>query len=139
MSDFSFGDYEVDGHNYLFTTGNLTGAEAILAITDEENDIHYVSGEVEAASEDLMPTATVPDGYGSPDRIVRGVDVSKMDDIAAYIKQGDNDALERSLARLGDEVLGPDSRRSKPDGPSSRKAQKKGAMYDHEKAPSDLT
>jgi len=138
MSDFDFGSYQVDGHNYLFTTGNLTGSEAVLAVTDEKNGVHYVSEEVEAASDDLMPTSTVPDGYGLPDRIVRDVDVSRMDDIASYIKQQDKKSLEISLARLGDEILGPDSRRSKPEGPSSRKARKKMSMYDHQKAPSDF-
>ena len=136
MAEFSFGRYQVGEHNYWLTTGEVTGNEALLAVTDSENDIHYVSEELAETEE--LPTAAVPDGYGMPDRIVTGIDVSVMDEISRYIIEKDQRKLELSLTRLGDEILGPDSRRKRPETEDQRKARKRMQLYDHEKAPEDF-
>lgn len=136
MADFRFGQYSVGGHSYWLTTGEVTGSNALLAVTDAENDIHYVSEEL--AGTDNFSTVAVPDGYGVPKEIIKGVDVSIMDEISRYIVEGRKDELELSLARLGDKVLGPDSRRERPETASKRTARRKMEMYDHEKSPKDF-
>ena len=133
MQDFNFDSYEVDDHKFFLTTANLTGTRAVVAVTDEQNDVHYISEELEAASESYPDTATVPDNYGKvPDEMVYGVPVTDMSEIHMSILQKDKESLEQSLSALGDQVLGPDSQRSRPEGRSSKKARKKMNYFDHE-------
>ena len=134
MSDIESVSYTVGDQNYEIVTGELAEREAVLAVTDTENDIHYVSEGVYADSQDVMRTATVPDGIGVPDEIV-DAPMRLMDEIMMYIQEGEKESLDRSLARLGDEVLGPDSQRQRPEGKSSRQARKKMDMYDFRSSP----
>lgn len=133
MPDFESESYAVGDHNYEIVTGKVADREAVVAVTDTENDIHYVLEGFYHESEDLR-TATVPDGEGVPDQIV-DAPVRLMDEVMMYIQEGEEKGLEKSLARLGDEVLGPDSQRKRPDGKSSRQARKKMEMYEFETSP----
>ena len=136
MRGFESESYTVGNHTYKIVTGEIEGGEAVVAITDTENDIHYLSEGFYADSEDLTRTATVPDGAGVPDEIV-DTPMRLMDEVMMYIQEGEKDSLEKSLARLGDEVLGPDSQRKRPEGKSSRQARKKMEMYEFGASPQD--
>lgn len=135
MADFESESYPVGDHNYEIVIGKVADREAVVAVTDTENDIHYILEGFYHESEELR-TATVPDGAGVPDQIV-DAPVRLMDEVMMYIQENEKDGLEKSLARLGDEVLGPDSQRERPDGKSSRQAQKKMQLYDFEASPQD--
>lgn len=136
MADFRSESYTVGDQTYEIVTGELADRKAVLAVTDTENDIHYVSEGIYADSQDMMRTATVPDGAGVPD--VVDAPMRLMDEIMMYIQEGEKEGLDRSLARLGDEVLCPDSQRERPEGKSSRQARKKMEMYDFEASPQDI-
>lgn len=136
MAEFESGSYTVEDQTYEIVTGEVAGRKAVIAVMDSENDIHYVSEGFYDESEELMRTATVPDGSGVPEEIV-DVPMRLMDEIMMYIQEDEVDGLEKSLARLGDEVLGPDSQREQPEGRSSRQAQRKMEMYDFEASPQD--
>ena len=136
MPDFESRSYAVGDHTYEIVTGEIEGREAVVAINDTENDIHYVSEGFYADSEEMMQTATVPDGAGVPEEIV-DAPMRLMDEVMMYIQEGEKKGLEKSLARLGDEVLGPDSQRERPEGKSSRQAREKMEMYDFEASPQD--
>ena len=131
MVDFEFKEYSVSDHTYHLTFADVTGdgRKEIVAVTDVENDEHYVSSEIAAASEELMPTATVPDNIGIPDTIERNVRISYFEGISASLTSEDTTKFESSLTSLGDQVLGPDSQRNRPDGESSRKAKEKAKVH----------
>lgn len=137
MVDFDRREYSANGSDYVITTANITGQEAVVAVTDKENDIHYISEEVDAASEDLLPTETVPSGYGMPDKIEDGVLVSTMETVSSRIRAFDKKGLEQSLSSLGKSVLGPDSNRQESSGDSSRMAERKSRILDHQASPQD--
>ena len=117
MGHFGYCDVDVDGHEFVLTVGHgANGDPTIYAVTDTVESIHYVSEEVDYFSDDLMPTATVPDGNGMPDEII---------EVEPRIIESVSQQPEATLSQIGDTVLGPDSRRNSPRDPDSIKAEKK--------------
>jgi hypothetical protein len=135
--DLSSQLYEISGHQYTIVTGKITGGVSVLAVTDEENGIHYESEEVDAFYEDRLSTATVPDGNGVPDKVVSGVSMEYMEEITAALRKADEHQLNSSLRMLGRKVLGPDANRKMPESESSRTARRRMKILNHESSPSD--
>lgn len=126
MTKFSYSSIEIDGHKHYLTFAKTEENElrGVVGVTDAENGIHYESSlanELDGAT----PTATIPDEVEEPERIERNVSVSTMEDIFGYVIEGESKKLQRSLAGLGEEILGHDSRRDRPRDPDSRKAEER--------------
>ena len=134
MTEFRYESVEFQGQKYILTFGDVTSRKkTLVGVTDVKDDIHYESGEIAAADEKLMPTATIASGYGMPDSIEREVPIRIFDEIASYIQEGRTDELSESLSKLGEEVLG----KEKNELSSSEQAERMMRMRDFEASPTD--
>lgn len=134
MTDFAYESVEIHGNEYILTFGDVNySKKTLVGVTDVENDIHYESEEMTAADEDLMPTATIPSGYGMPDLIEREMPIRMFDEIASYMQEGKTGKLRDSLSELGEQTLeGQEDELS-----SSEKAERMMSMRDFESSPED--
>ena len=136
MVEFQREEYSVDDSTYVVTKGNITGSEVVVAVTNLDESVHYISEEFDAASEDILTTKTIPSGRGMPDVIRHGVSIDKMSDIYAAISAKDERNIEGSLEELGQEVLGSHTTNND-DRDDTETANRKFNMYQHKTTPAD--
>lgn len=107
MLSWDFERYNVDGDNYLLSTGQPLGFNSLVSVVDESRNTQYVSKELNCTSEDIMYTQLLPDGYGSVPDVVDGVSIKTMSDIFVAANKGDNQRLQESISELVEEELNP--------------------------------
>jgi hypothetical protein len=137
MVEFAREEYTVNGSTYVVTKGNIIGSEAVVAVTNLDEDIHYISKEFDAASDDIFTTKTIPPGRGIPDDIRHGVSIDKMSDIYAAISANDEKNIKGSLEELGQEVLASHTTNND-NRDDTETAIRKSKIYDHRASPKDF-
>lgn len=136
MVEFEREEYSIDGSTYVVTKGNITGTDAVIAVTNIDEGVHYISEEYDAASDEALPTETIPSGNGMPDIIRHGVSIHKMSDINAAISVRDERDIRKSLTELGEEFLVSQTTNNN-DRDDTETANRKFNMYEHNTRPSD--
>ncbi len=145
MSEFEHIDFEVEGNTYNFTLGDVfnTGDKSVVAVTDYEDEKHYVSNGIEAYNGDISITHTLPSNNGT-DFEISEVSPRQMSKVSEGLNKGDIEHLEEAIRAL--EPQEEPTREAYSDGgtsrtvdmPSSQSAKRKKIMYDFQRSPSDF-